>query len=56
MTQSLTPAALTHTSATGLTGLTWEGPSDSILADSAGVQAALLELDQPLHVVSNSQG
>ena len=56
MTQSLTPAALTHTSATSLTGLTWEGPSDSILADSAGVQAALLELDQPLHVVSNSQG
>lgn len=56
MTQSMTTAALTRISPTDFTGLSWEGPGDSILADSAGIQAALLELEQPLHVVTHAQG
>lgn len=56
MTQSLIPAALTRTSPADLPGLSWEGPGDSISADSASIQAALLQLEQPLHVVTHAQG
>ncbi len=56
MSQSMTPAALTRTSSADLTGLTWQGPSESIFTDSASVQAALLELDQPLQVIANAEG
>ena len=56
MSQSMTPAALTRTSSADLTGLTWQGPSESIFTDSAGVQAALLELDQPLQIIASAEG
>ena len=58
MTGTLTsavPSALTS-SQTHPTGLTWQGPVESVASDPSGIQNALLQFNQPVYIVATPQG
>lgn len=54
-TQTSATTALTHTHAYP-TGLTWQGSAESVASDPAGIQAALLGFNEPVHIVALPQG